>query len=451
MPQTLLKKPIPNFVCIVLISVVGYMCIGYTIPRVDFAVLILVWTLLFLGYAQMIKMDFLDKRIGLGVLLALAIRLSLLFCIPALSDDFYRFIWDGRLSIDGINPFAVLPAAFVKTAGAATCGLDSTLFSLLNSQNYYTVYPPVLQGIFWASSWLFPTNEMGNIVLLRIFTIAAETGSIFLIISLLKKFNLPIKNVFIYALNPLVILELTGNLHGEAIMIFFILLFIYFLTREYVLCAALAFSLAICSKLLPIIFLPLLIKSLGIKKSLLFYSICAIACGILFTPFTDPVFLKNMGSSLTLYFQKFEFNASIFYLFRWIGFKSVGYDVVRVAGKYITGLSFLGIIGLFLINKSRGVKSLCRLMLFSLMIYFAFALVVHPWYLTTLVMLSVFTTYRFPVVWSALITLTYITYSSLPYKENINLVLLEYVILYSFLGYEIFRNSTRREINWKPI
>jgi alpha-1,6-mannosyltransferase len=184
---------------------------------------------------------------------------------------------------------------------------------------------------------------------------------------------------------------------------------------------------------------------------LLFYSICAIACGILFTPFTDPVFLKNMGSSLTLYFQKFEFNASIFYLFRWIGFKSVGYDVVRVAGKYITGLSFLGIIGLFLINKSRGVKSLCRLMLFSLMIYFAFALVVHPWYLTTLVMLSVFTTYRFPVVWSALITLTYITYSSLPYKENINLVLLEYVILYSFLGYEIFRNSTRREINWKPI
>jgi uncharacterized membrane protein len=72
--------------------------------------------------------------------------------------------------------------------------------------------------------------------------------------------------VFIYALNPLVIIELTGNLHFEAVMIFFTLLSVWLLVTNKWILASLALTLAISAKLLPIIFLPLLFITLVGKK-----------------------------------------------------------------------------------------------------------------------------------------------------------------------------------------
>ena len=62
----------------------------------------------------------------------------------------------------------------------------------------------------------------------------------------------------------------------------------------------------------------------------------------------------------------------------------------------------------------------------------------HPWYLATLILLSVFTKYRFPIVWSLVIILSYAAYANEIYKENLVLVSIEYLIVYGFLIWELF-------------
>src|SRR5690606_1859167 len=108
----------------------------------------------------------------------------------------------------------------------------------------------------------------------------AEAGTLWLMSQLLKQFGLPKKNILLYALNPLVILELTGNLHHESILIFFVLLSVYLILQQKIWLAAVLFSFAIGIKLIPLIFLPILVRRLEWKKAILF-SIVTIICTVL--------------------------------------------------------------------------------------------------------------------------------------------------------------------------
>jgi Ca2+/Na+ antiporter len=72
-----------------------------------------------------------------------------------------------------------------------------------------------------------------------------------------------------------------------------------------------------------------------------------------------------------------------------------------------------------------------------LLIYLGFAAVIHPWYLTPLVALSVFIRYRFILLWSALVPLSYLTYRTVPYSENLWIIALEYCIVLVYLFYEL--------------
>jgi hypothetical protein len=51
--------------------------------------------------------------------------LLLLFAVPALSDDFYRFVWDGRLLFNGINPYTILPADFINSIDLQLSDLEN--------------------------------------------------------------------------------------------------------------------------------------------------------------------------------------------------------------------------------------------------------------------------------------------------------------------------------------
>lgn len=434
----MIKKSVSNiaFYSILSLSLVGYVLLGYFTERTNFTQLITLFGLLFGGYFYLVSTNLSESFIKQGILFSILFRLSLLFMLPNLSDDYFRFIWDGRLSAHGINPFVVMPSSFIDSDQAVSAGINRELFSSMNSPGYYTIYPPVLQFVFWLSAHLFPSNILGSVIVMRLFIIAAEIGSIFLFSVILKKLELPSKNTLLYALNPLVIVELSGNIHFEALMVFFLLLSIYLLLKEQMIFSAIVFSLAICSKLLPLMFLPLLPRQIGIKKSMVFYSVCGFTTILFFMPFIDQQFVGNISSSINLYFQKFEFNASIFYLVRWIGYEMVGYNVIEKAGIILSAISMLAILSTSFFQKKNHIISLFESILFCLTIYFAFATIVHPWYITTLVALSVFTSLRYPLVWSGLIVLTYFTYRSVPYSENLQLVTVEYMALFGFFIYE---------------
>jgi alpha-1,6-mannosyltransferase len=413
-----------------LLSIIVYIWLGYFVPRENFVALISGFFILFGCYFYFLKTE-------IPIWFGIAFRLVLLFSLPKLSDDFYRFVWDGKLLIHGINPYLILPKEFIQSPDYQQVIGDLSIFSKLNSPNYFTIYPPINQAIFGISAWLSGGSPFWNVVVLRSFILTAEIGTIYLISQ--KKLSFKLPNYPItqlpnsYILNPFIILELTGNLHFEAVMIFLLLLTAFFWQKENRFFSAIFFALAVSTKLLPLIFIPLIFYIWGFRKGLVYAFIVGFTNIILFMPFLDKALIIKILSSLNLYFQKFEFNASIYYLVREIGYILTGYNIIGTAGKVMALLTILSIFWISFIPKI----SLANKVIFILVIYFAFATTVHPWYISTLICASIFTNFRFPIVWSMLLPLTYFAYSTKSYHENLWIVFLEYSVVFGVMIYEI--------------
>jgi hypothetical protein len=442
------------FLLLLLASLAAYVGLLYFTQRTDFSQLILLFALLFAAYAVLTQRSWAESHFGAALVAALLFRLALLFAWPNLSDDYFRFVWDGRLLVHGINPYLVLPADFIQSPQAAGAGLTQDLYQHLNSPHYYTVYPPVNQAIFALAAGLFPRSLLGSVVVLRLFMLMGEIGTVYLLIRFTRRLQLPRSHVLLYALNPLVIVELTGNLHFEAVMIFFCLAALFGLTnhrtknRTSWIWSALSLALAVATKLLPLMFLPLFWKRLGFWRGLLYCAVVGLVLLLLFAPFVSQDLIRNFGSSVNLYFQKFEFNASVYYLIREVGFWLKGYNIIGTAGPLLSGISLLATLLLAfqparfgtLIHPAYGQAALFTWVLFTLSIYYFSATTVHPWYLTTLVAISVLTPYRFPLVWTALLPLTYFAYRTTEYRENLWLVTVEYAFVFGWMIYEIREN-----------
>jgi hypothetical protein len=244
---------------------------------------------------------------------------------------------------------------------------------------------------------------------------------------ILRNCGLSENKVLIYAWNPLVIMELTGNLHLEAVMIFFVLLAVFLLQENRWVPSALSLAAGVAVKLVPLIFLPLLAFRDHWKRVMLYWSICGVAVAGFFLTTWSTALWDGPSSSLTLYFQKFEFNASIYYLVREIGFAVKGYNIIQTAGPFLALVTFISI--LVLSRYTHKSMKWPQAMIWALTIYFLMATTVHPWYITTLVALAVFTNYRFPIAWSVLAVLSYAGYLETGYQENMLLVLTEYLFL----------------------
>ena len=410
--------------------------LGYFVEQSDFNLIagqyFLFFALFIFVYFQIEQ----PKTIWFFVVLSILLRFILVFSFPNLSDDIYRFIWDGNLINNGINPFNELPTYYLQDANAVP-GLTQALYDELNSPNYFTIYPPICQGIFSLVTFLTGSNWSGNAVVMKFFIFLFETGSIFLIIRILKSFNLPEKRVLLYALNPLPIFELCGNLHFEGAMIFFLLLSVYLMQQNKWNLSAIAFSGAVLSKLLPLMFLPFLFRKLGLKKAFQYYMIVGLVVVLAFLPFLNSHLIANFGNSLDLYFQKFEFNAGIYYILRWIGFQIKGFNMIQVIGP-LTALIVLVTISIkSLTEKDLSVHRIVFNMLFAICLYLFTATIVHPWYVTLPLVLCLFTRFRFPVLWSGLVMLTYVNYSYPVYFENLWVVGIEYSLVFLLLNYEL--------------
>ena len=427
----------------VIFSLAGYIWLGYLTVRTSFIQVLLLYAFLFALYLLIVLSRVFSNNWKIAIGAALIFRISLLLMTPNLSDDYFRFIWDGLFLAHSYNPYLVLPSAFMQS-GQAVQWMDPALYAHLNSQNYYTVYPPVCQFIFGLSAKIWGGNLLANIITLRIFILAAEVGTLTLLGKTAKLLDLRTSSALLYAFNPLVIMELTGNLHPEAFMIFFLLLSVYLLIRERQIYSALSFALAAGSKLIPLIFLPLLIKRLGLRKSLVYFAVVGAAVLLLFAPFLNVQSISNFLAGLSLYFNVFEFNAGLYYIVRWVGYMIKGYDTIAVAGIALSFISLLAIIAVAWRQKVAGWQTIFTGMLFCLTIYLLCATIVHPWYLTPLVMLSVFTRYKFAILWSGLIVLSYSAYQTLPYAEDLWLVAIEYVGVAAWMAWELwFKNDLK--------
>ena len=418
------------------ILAIGLMAgLGYTVQQHEFGRLMGFYLPLFGLYLFSLLWPHKEGELRFLFVFAILLRLVLLGAMPGLSDDIFRFIWDGRLAAEGYNPFDQLPSYYLE-GHTVVPGIDRELFAQLNSQEYYTIYPPIAQATFALAALLFPGSILKAGIVLRLFLILCEIGSILLIWKLLRHWKMPLYRGLIYALNPLIIIEITGNLHYEGAMVFFLLLGLWCLVRNKWIASAGALALSVVSKLLVLMFFPFLIRRLGWRRSFWYFPLIGGFLLILFTPLLNSDFVANFGSSLDLYFRKFEFNASIYYLLRWIGFQIVGYNLIAQLGPCLALVTFGGILWYSFREKDLRWEKLPQAMLFAITLYLLLTTTVHPWYVSLPVVLSVFTRFRYTILWSGLIMLTYINYSYPEYHENLWIVGLEYGSVLTYLGWE---------------
>lgn len=428
------------------VSVLLYFLFAYTIERTEFNKLLFLWISLFTCYFVLLR----DKKLSFAHLAGISVlfRLVFFFAIPNLSQDFYRFIWDGRMILEGINPYLSLPQTFIEQHNYPI-NQAKDLYEGMGALNgsHYTNYPPVNQLCFLIAALFAKNSIIGSVIVMRTLIILADVGILYFGKKLLERLQLPVKNIFLYVLNPFIIIELTGNLHFEPVMLFFLVWSIYTLHKQKWFLAAILMACSVSVKLIPLLFLPLFFQwfvkndfSLlkGLQKLAFFYGTVVLTIVLFFLPFYSPELISNYTNSVGLWFRSFEFNASFYYLAREIGYQFRGYNEIAIIGKTIPILTVCFLLILTFFKKNKSTKQLILSMLFALSFYYFSTTTMHPWYIATLLILSVFTQYRYAVLWSLVIILSYQAYANSPWKENLWLITLEYIILYSYFIWEVF-------------
>jgi hypothetical protein len=192
---------------------------------------------------------------GLAVfVVALAMRAAVLPVAPTLSDDVYRYIWDGRVLAHGIDPWAYAPS---HPALAAL--RDAAIHSRINHPELRTIYPPLAEAGFALVAAVRPTVgamklwiALHDLALVAVLTAwcARRTGS-----------ALP---AIAYAWNPLVVLEYAGSGHHDSTGLLWLALAFALADRRPAASAA-AFAAAVLVKLAPLVLLPFLWRDWGAR------------------------------------------------------------------------------------------------------------------------------------------------------------------------------------------
>jgi len=414
--------------------IVVYFILGYLFDREQFYLLLLLYSAAFIGLIALMNTEEYEKTFfKVGVLF----RILLLFSTPALSQDFYRFIWDGHAILSGINPYQYKPEVIINTIISFPNAdyLYDKMGSL--SASHFSNYPPINQLFFAIAAFIGGKSIIISTIVLRMIIILADIGVYHYGRKILVHFNKNTENIFWYFLNPLVILELTGNLHFEGVMLFFLVVgFYYLLTKKWII-AAVFIALSISVKLLPLLLLPLFLNYLGYIKSVLFYTIIIGLNVLFFLPFLNSTLIANYAETISLWFTNFEFNGSIYYVAREIGFNVKGYNIIHTIGKITPILTIVIVLFFALIKKNKSVDSIITNALVIITLYLFISTTVHPWYVVNLVLLGAFTNFKYTIVWSFTIIFSYYAYSNFPFKENLFLIALEYLIVFSVFIYEI--------------
>ena len=141
---------------------------------------------------------------------AFIFRAIFILAIPNLSQDFYRFIWDGRMILEGFNPYLYTPESFLIQSQVPVAEAEA-LYAGMGTLNgsHFTNYPPLNQLCFFIASIFAGKSILGSAIVLRLIIISADFGTLYFGKKILEKLKIPAYNIFWYILNPFILIELT--------------------------------------------------------------------------------------------------------------------------------------------------------------------------------------------------------------------------------------------------
>jgi alpha-1,6-mannosyltransferase len=202
-----------------------------------------------LAVAAIMRRPARGRVVWIVLLVAVAMRLPLIFSPPFLSSDLYRYVWDGRLQAAGFNPYRYIPD------DPALVGLrDEAIYPRVNRPDFApTIYPPAAQVIFGIVGRVW-----SSVTGLKLAMFGFEALAVFCLLGLLQDAKLPRERVLIYAWNPLPVWAFAGNGHVDAAVVGFVALALLLRVRRRDGWAGLALGLAVLTKFLPAVIAPVL-------------------------------------------------------------------------------------------------------------------------------------------------------------------------------------------------
>ncbi len=345
-------------------------------------------------------------------------RLLLLITTPTLSDDVYRYLWDGNVATAGVNPYAyALDAPELDS-------LHISARELANNPSLGSPYLPVAQVTFAATASVAPSEPLALQTVMVGFDLAAAV----VIVGLLRMAALPMRRVMLYLWNPLVVVEAAHGAHLDALMVFLALLAVYLTLLQPASrakwAAPVILALATLTKPLPLLLLPVLWPRWGRSQRLVYGTTVA----AVLVPFGLTAGWGLVGGSdgtglfgSARVYSGWTFNSGAYHwLAGWLERWGVA-DPAGVARFIVATLMVSVLVAVWALARQRGSpRDTLRLMALALMAYALLTPTFHPWYLVIVVAFLPFLgSYNWSWSWlqvapwlylSAAVFLSYLTY-----------------------------------------
>ncbi len=369
------------------------------------------------------------------LVVAVVVRIGWLAVPAGLSDDTFRYAWDGMLVMDGINPYQFVPAdtALARYRGAAT-------FEALNSSAFYSVYPPVSQYLFAATSWLSRGSSPRFFYVWKALVVLLEVLALFMLARAVSPGLL-----MLFAWNPAMVVAGAGQGHTDVLLALPLAAAVLLSRKGRWNVAGGLVAVAALIKIWPALVAPAFLR----KRTAVLVGI--LVAGVLTLPFVAPFVLENVRQSLDLYVRYFEFNAGPYYAAKEVLGSLTGEDWSKQLGPFLRWLFLVGVSGIGLWAWRRRPR-LEDVLFYTYAFYLVTATTVHPWYLYPLLMLGVL---RGREVWgwqwlSVLSLGTYLLYVDGPYWPFVVLGWVGWLVLGLVSGRPRWvSGALRRRARWK--
>lgn len=346
-------------------------------------------------------------------------------------NDIWRYIWDGHVWVHGINPYAYAPSDERLDTLAGEAAVPSSEDDLLNEPgdngsvgepaavasiispsngdptdgreiwgdirdnvnhaNITTIYPPLAQLVFRLSHTIAP----GSLLMMKFLLVVFELVGILFLMLTLRRLDLPVTSVILYAWNPLMIKVFAGSGHADAILMSSLCVTTYFIVRGSRSLAAGAFGLAVLAKLSPVILLPFVVRRVGWWRSLIIVAVVLVG----YLPFLGAG--QNLFSGFLKFAREWQFNAGVFALIRWIS--GAFFEDPASVARAVCVLMILAVIGILTWRDDLSEKAFVKSAAIAIGAVVILSPTVMPWYLSWVLPFAVMARQNIWVYFSAIV------------------------------------------------
>ncbi len=372
------------------------------------------------------------KSLLLILVLGLISRIALLPHEP--SDDINRYLWEGRLISEGVNPYLFAPNHPIL----ADLANNDPYHSLINHQQNPAAYPPLALYLFSVAGLISYTPLM-----IKILMIIFDLGAACFLLLLLKKRGLELRWGILYVFNPVILYGFAGQGHFDSVQIFFLLGALYSYERKLWPVMFLFVGMAVQIKYIAILSLPFLVNRTNLKY--LWITVFAIIAPYL--PMLDENW-PQFFSCIIKFGEEYAFNGSIHSILR------IAFGAIEPATRFCQfffGFALLFGIIYFHPARVRFRNNPVPGIFFSIGILLIFTPTVHFWYISWIVP---FIALYFRVSWLVLtfsISGYFAVYSVLLHTGKWELPVwfqvIEWLPFYFFLIYEMYLFVQRANVH----